>query len=124
MHPLATVSVCLAIILTAIAAGKPPNIETATLIVDPPAGVAATPTTAQEPNLISANMAPILSDTLEPHTPPSNACGQAVQMSFFGSTWILSNACHPFTKKGDIAALVVEFINEGYTNRKSCAFGL
>ncbi|KAL5397142.1 hypothetical protein PMIN06_003673 [Paraphaeosphaeria minitans] len=122
MHLLTTFFLCLGISIIAMTAGIPPNIVTATFIPNDATGLVATPTIAQEPNLISPNMAPIVSGTPEPHIPPPKACGQAVQMTFIGSTWILPNACHPFTERGDIPAPVVEFLNKGYTNCKSCAF--
>ncbi|KAF9737534.1 hypothetical protein PMIN01_05313 [Paraphaeosphaeria minitans] len=106
MHLLTTFFLCLGISIIAMTAGIPPNIVTATFIPNDATGLVATPTIAQEPNLISPNMAPIVSGTPEPHIPPPKACGQAVQMTFIGSTWILPNACHPFTERGDIPAPV------------------
>ncbi|KAF2448978.1 hypothetical protein P171DRAFT_482017 [Karstenula rhodostoma CBS 690.94] len=121
MRLFTTASVCLGIALTAIAAGIPSNSLTATIVADAPTGVAVTPT-VQEPDLIEPNMAPIVSGDPLPNIPPPGACGQSVQMSMIGSMWLMPNACHPFTEAGDIPAHVVEFLNRGYTNCKSCAF--
>jgi hypothetical protein len=131
MRLLTSVSVCLGYALPAFAAGIPvvsssitAVIVTPTHVAGAPTGVAVTPTTEQQPDLIQPNMAPIVSNTSPtfPHSVPPGTCGRAVQVTMLGSVWIQANACRRFTEKGDISAHVVEFMSEGYTNCKSCAF--